>query len=266
MDSTFTVFIKKLLQKGRLKEHYINILLSPEAMKVYTMAFTHKSVDKKNNYEFLEQLGDSTLNNFIVWYFYRRFKVLQQPQGVYIINRLKIYYGSKKALPKIAEKYNFWNWVRKNGDVNKNDTEEDIVESFVGATQLLVDKYIKLGVGYAIVYDILETMFDEVFPDISLKYEDLVDSVTRLKEIVDSYQKNTDYKVTQTINYSQVANKIKVTIIFSGGLSLSAEGLGINKTDAHKSAAENMILKLKNKGIFIEKKFEFLNAEVKPLI
>ena len=65
---------------------------------------------------------------------------------------------------------------------------EDCVESFIGVTEMMIDDVCRPGVGHAVVYDILKSIFDEIA--ISLKYEDLYDSKTRLKELFD-YHKTT---------------------------------------------------------------------------
>jgi hypothetical protein len=56
------------------------------------------------------------------------------------------------------------------------------------------------GVGYAIVYTILKSIFDNM--NISLKYEDLYDAKTRLKELCDMYKTqltNLNYKYEKDI-------------------------------------------------------------------
>ena len=62
---------------------------------------------------------------------------------------------------------------------------EDALEAFVGVTEYLIDSELRQSVGYAIVYDILASIFDDM--TISLKYEKLYDSKTRLKELFDVY-------------------------------------------------------------------------------
>ena len=52
----------------------------------------------------------------------------------------------------------------------------------------MLDKAFRTGVGYAIVYDILTDIFNEM--PMSLAYEDLYDAKTRLKETFDHYNKN----------------------------------------------------------------------------
>ena len=68
---------------------------------------------------------------------------------------------------------------------HKKDLLEDTFEAFVGCTEYLLDKAYRPGVGYGIVYDILSDIFDEI--PISLRFEDLLDPKTRLKETFDAF-------------------------------------------------------------------------------
>ena len=68
---------------------------------------------------------------------------------------------------------------------DKKDLLEDTLEAFIGCTEYLLDKAYRPGVGYAIVYDILSDIFDEI--PISLRFEDLYDAKTRLKETFDTF-------------------------------------------------------------------------------
>ena len=62
---------------------------------------------------------------------------------------------------------------------------EDCLEAFIGATEMQFDNRVKFGVGYTACYNIISAIYDKI--PISLKYEDLFDSKTRLKEIFDQY-------------------------------------------------------------------------------
>ena len=63
-----------LMIRGKLKSKYVVKLLEvPEVLGYWERAFTHKSYDPINNYEFLEFLGDGTVNNCTKWYISRKF-------------------------------------------------------------------------------------------------------------------------------------------------------------------------------------------------
>lgn len=191
----FKHLITGLLNRGRLKPKYIDKLTDQNAMKSYSTAFTASSADAKNNYEQFEQLGDVTANKFIVWYAYRRFPQLDCPEGVKVVARLRINYGAKESFAPLAEKLGFWEYISaqeegtergiKYRNRHKKDLLEDTFEAFIGCTEYLLDKAYRPGVGYGIVYDILSDIFNEL--PMSLRFEDLFDAKTRLKETFDAY-------------------------------------------------------------------------------
>lgn len=191
----FKEFIKGLLSLGKIKKSYIEIITNHDCIKEYEKAFTSEQVDEKNNYQFYEQIGDVAANKFMVYYMYRRFPQLKCHEGVKVAARVKINYCSKESFSKIAEEYDFWNYItapftlREN---NKKDLLEDVFEAFIGVTEYLIDEKIKYrendiyGVGYASVYRILKTIFDKI--EINIKHEELYDAKTRLKEVFDLYR------------------------------------------------------------------------------
>ena len=88
-DHTFKEMIEKVLQ-NRISQKYIDMILTKEGMTYFSKAFTHSSVDPNNNYEFLETLGDLTLNKCVLFYLCRRFPQLNCPAGSDMISKLKI--------------------------------------------------------------------------------------------------------------------------------------------------------------------------------
>lgn len=213
-EQKFKEFITGLLNLGPVKQNYIDILTSDENMKLYSAAFTSDLVDDINNYQVFEQLGDKTVNKFIVWYIYRRFPQLKCPEGVKVAARVQINYCSKTSFAQIAEKYGFWNYITATNELrerNKIDLLEDVFEAFIGVTEWIIDNNIKFqnkdifGVGYASVYRILEHMFNKI--DISLKHEDLYDAKTRLKEVFDLHGEKLG-----VIQYENTENPISETM------------------------------------------------------
>ena len=182
----FKKLIEKLLKIGGMNKNSIENLLDDESMEVYSQVFTHPSVNEELNYEAYELAGDVTLNKAIVWYFLRRFPQLNCPKGVKVITRLKIRYVSKKAFSNFGKELGFWDFISASDDVRAKEmkpTLEDVFEAFTGVTEYLIDKKIGLSVGYSVCYNIVKELFDKV--EISLKYEDLYDAITRLKETQD---------------------------------------------------------------------------------
>jgi dsRNA-specific ribonuclease len=182
----FQKLIRGLLKRGKLSEKNLDLYTNEESMKVYAQAFTAASADEDVNYEMYEQLGDVTANKFIVWYMYRRFPQLKHPLGVKVVARLRINYGARQTFSQLGERLGFWDFISASVEDRgrkKKDLLEDCVESFIGATEMLIDMNSSIGVGNAVAYNILKSVFDEI--DISLEYEDLYDAKTRIKELFD---------------------------------------------------------------------------------
>jgi hypothetical protein len=185
----FKSFIEQLLNRSLLKKKYIDFLTSDDSMKLYSDAFTHISIDTDRNYEYLEILGDVTCNKSIVWYIKERFPQLQNSEGVKVIARLRINLVSKKNFAMIAERLGFIDFISCEKEIKEQKGKsllEDVFEAFFGATELLIDGMLGSGSGYGICYRILKSILNEL--PISLKYEDLYDPITRLKETFDFYR------------------------------------------------------------------------------
>jgi dsRNA-specific ribonuclease len=104
------------------------------------------------------------------------------------------------------------------------------------------------GVGYAVAFDILESIFNNLY--ISLKYEDLYDAKTRLKELFDfcgdklgsikyEDERNIEDKVTVSSVYQTTPQNNRIKI---------GEGIASLKADAQQKAASKAIGFLKSKG------------------
>jgi dsRNA-specific ribonuclease len=245
----FENFIKSLVKRGKLIQKYVDILSNDESMKLYSQAFITSEVNENENYEYFEQLGDSTFGKFIVWYSYRRFPQLLCPSGVKIVARLKINYGARKSLFDIGERLGFWNYITATEEeysTKKKSLIEDCFEAFCGVTEYIIDKITRNGVGYAIVYDILSNIFDDI--PISLRYEDLYDAKTRLKEIFD---KNKQFGKLEYMN-SKV-DRITTTQLFmisqTGQRNQIGLGSAAKQADAEEKAASEGIKYMKRLGI-----------------
>lgn len=187
----FRSFIQGMLQRSGLKKRYIEEVTNEVGMALYSRAFTHMSIDAEQNYEFLEILGDVTCNKAVVWYIKDRFPVLQNTAGVKVIARLRINLVSKKNFALLAESLGFGDFISCEKEIREQKGKsllEDVFEAFFGATEMLLDSVVHPGAGYGICFKILKDVFDGL--PISLKYEDLYDPITRLKETFDFYRSN----------------------------------------------------------------------------
>ena len=276
----FKSMIIGLLKRGNLKAKYIELLTDEKSMMSYGQAFTATTADKVDNYERFEQIGDVTANKFIVWYAYRRFPQLDCTDGVKVVARLRINYGAKQFFAPLGEQLGFWNFISAAEDgvernmyyrnKNKKDLLEDCIEAFIGCTEYLLDKAFRPGVGYGIVYDILASIFDEI--DMSLRYEDLYDAKTRLKETFDNYKNELGqnqwiyitnrqdtgekYSMKKSVVYQIPKNTSKQVI--NNGLDILPQsywiplgsGIASSQADAEQLAAKKGIETLKNMGYF----------------
>jgi dsRNA-specific ribonuclease len=266
--ASFKNLIKNILERSNLKPKYIEELTSDENMKIYDQAFTAASANPKKNYEIFEQMGDLSVNKFIVWYSYRRFPQLECPLGVKVIARIRINYGSRQSFSEIGEQLGFWPFISAEEEERsrkKKDLLEDCVESFIGCTEQILDKKYRPGVGYAIVYDILSSIFDKI--DISLKYNDLYDAKTRLKELFDAHKEQLgtwvyidtrEDMLAESIIYQVPPGVSNKPINKQNGTEMISEarrdwvrlgsGKAAKKADAQQKAAEEGLKKLNDFG------------------
>jgi dsRNA-specific ribonuclease len=246
--------IRQVLELSGLKKRFIDKITDKDGMELYRQAFTHESVDPVNNYQWLEILGDVTLNKCIVWYINSRFPQLHNKEGVKVIARLKINLVSKKHFSEIARRLGFLPFIRcdplnNNGKpCLENDMLEDTLEAFFGATEMLIDNTVSVGAGYGICYHLIKNILDP--EPISLRYEDLFDAVTRLKELSDSN------KTLGQINYIAVKTENgQLVRVFSNwnknsqkGIFL-AEAIAPSKYEGQQIAATRALELLAQRGI-----------------
>jgi dsRNA-specific ribonuclease len=115
------------------------------------------------------------------------------------LTRLKIKFIQKKSFASLSEKLGFWPFIstsfNRNVTEDMTNTLEDVFESFFGATEFIIDKKYKIGMGYKICYKIISKLLDKI--NISINYEELVDPKTRIKELFD----HNKHKGIGTIEY-----------------------------------------------------------------
>jgi dsRNA-specific ribonuclease len=252
----FENMLRNILKKGKLKKDYIDLIIK-NGMPLYSQAFTHPTADENNNYEPLEFLGDSIVNCVIVWYLSRRFPQLNCQDGVKILARLKINLVSKKVFANFGSELDFWKYVsadKETRDTKMKKTLEDVFEAFFGATQKLIDSEIRMGVGYSICYNIIQNLFENM--QISLKYEDLYDPKTRLKEVFDFFKD----KIGQVKYENERVERIQYVKVYrlytdergKKQKILLGQGSAALKPDAVQKAASRALEYLNREGKFIK--------------
>jgi dsRNA-specific ribonuclease len=248
-DKRFDNFIRNILKLSNLTKKQISDLVDKNIL-LYEQVFTHKSANENINYEIYEFLGDTTVNKAIAWYLTRRYPQLACPKGVKILTRLKINLVSKKSFSILAKRLYFWNFVTASEEERQNRMNkilEDVFEAFFGLTEYLVDTDIQFGLGYAICYNIIHHLMEQ--ENISLKYEDLFDAKTRLKEIFDYFKENIGIlKYTSIRDIEAKKFFTKIFRIHEGVEYFLSEGEGPLKLTSEQFAAESAIQILKIQG------------------
>ena len=175
-----------------LKKHFVQCFLVNGGREMFQAAFTTSSVDPDENYEVFEQIGDAIVGKFLVQYAYMRFPLLRNTRGPGVVTRIKMKYASKIFLSRMAEKMQLERFIRASSREltlsKKQDLLDDIFESFFGCLEHFLSERCMLGLGkgHEIVFNILKYLFDQ--EELSLKYEELNDPKTRLKQLFDQFK------------------------------------------------------------------------------
>lgn len=121
---------------GKPRKDIIDRLLSGDYMHIWIQAFTDESykTDPRENYEYLETIGDRVLKYLFPKYLFKYF----EKYDVVDDNKITTYnnkYMSKDFQPLIARGFKFPKWLRYSKYSIKitPDKEEDTYESFCGA-------------------------------------------------------------------------------------------------------------------------------------
>jgi dsRNA-specific ribonuclease len=257
-DQSFKTLISDILKEGDVSKHYREQLLTDEAMTYFATAFTHPSADLNANYDFFETLGDNTLNKCVVWYLPRRFPQINCPQGKDILTKLKITIIQTKGFGEIADKLGFWDFISCDKDIRKSQVFrmkilEDCLEAFFGALEWFLDDKFKIGVGYSVCYKIVSKLLDA--KEISLKYTDLYDNKTILKELFDKIslrghgEISYDSKQVGMIGTDKLYHSSAIQTYPNGQKRVIGQGKNVNKAEAEKMAAKEALEKLASEGL-----------------
>lgn len=276
IKSSLKVMIEKM---GNVDPSIVNAMLYPggqaqtEVDKIITRATTHKSVNQWNNdkfsfnnYELFEKLGDKAVNKAINQYLYNRLQDEHDKEFIFRIDKAQSNLHSKEKLSELSKKYNFnklINWkpivyitsdnniywqLKEDNNYDNTDIGEDSFESILGLIEVLANR-VRNGLGYVIVYNILSYILDR--EDISFDLENLVENITKLKEIYDSVRLRTD----KNPKYYSTYYKYKLDISFDGQLkTFSISKNYLNQKQANEQLAKQAIAYLNSKGIFWRKR------------
>lgn len=256
-DQTFFQLIDTILKITVNDKLRTKIWSDPTSIQYFSTAFTHSSANAQQNYEFLEILGDNSLNKCVFWYLSRRFPQLNCPGGSDMLARLKINTIKKESLASIAESLGFWDFIsvsteKRNDFKEKPSLLEDVCEAFFAVVEIVVDKHTRIGVGYSVVYNIFSKLLDR--KDIHIKYEEIVDANTRIKELFQiyrhanllgkyEYQKQRD-PTGKFAFYTSVVQTLP-----DGQRIVIGNGGGSTVKEAEQNASEHALHTLRIKGI-----------------
>lgn len=248
----FINYVSSVLKIGGLKDEYIELITDDDAMEIFNMAFTSAEVNPENNYEGFEFIGDVTMNKIVGWWLSRKLPQLMNAQDVNKLARIKANNVSKRAFSNFARQLHTERYItstEEQWETKLNKLLEDTLEAFIGAIEYLIDSKIRVGAGYAIVYQVIVPILDKL--NISLEFQDLYDPVTRLKELFDTFS-----KTLGTVEYSKPvqlegdAKQFVVTIYYvvNGKKTKVSQASSSSSKGARNEAANKAIAYLEQQG------------------
>lgn len=139
----FKNFVYKLLQTGRMKDKYINLLLNNDS----NLELYRDALYSENDYEPYYTLGKVTIQKFLLWYFLSNL----EDNKIYNIDFI-----IEKNIRKIGSLFvNFF--MEKD-----NKKVQNQLFCFIAITEYLLDTNTVVGVGYGIVYNILSKIINNI--------------------------------------------------------------------------------------------------------
>lgn len=215
----FEEFITEILRRGKISDKTLKKVLDPLSLEKFLTAFTHPTYDKENNYEYFEFRGDTILNTASAVYIRKRFPKIVSVRWLTTIKHKII---GKEFLAKVAENAGYRDFIRygdeikeilrtKEWEISKEyqSMMEDVFEAVIGVIVEIFDSKFKRGVGYAVAYKVIESLFSDELHDFSLDWEDVFDVKTRLKEVYDSVGWSLDANIrTKTLHGSKSTTTI----------------------------------------------------------
>lgn len=238
-------YIKLMLNLVEIKN--VDRYLTSKHMRIWSDAFTHKSVSRSNNYEEYEIIGDTILKSHMTLYLFEKYPSI----SAHYITGLRNYYLTKHYMPIIARKYNMIKYIRSVKPINQ-DMLEDVLESFFGALYIIGSKISSCSFGTT--KKMADYIFDNIDIDMS-KGEGDAKSIVRLRTFQRLHLDNPSELLERdgklqcmslTVDETSIAffkNK-NIHIIRTIGV-----GYGYTKTIASDTAYNNALIYLRKKNI-----------------
>jgi hypothetical protein len=193
------IIINNLFSKSNIKQKYIDLLLSDNfVIEKYSLILSNK-----NDKEYFS-IGDSTINKFFIY-----------------LTVNKISYD--KELIKNKIQYNFEN------------LSIDIIYDFIGYTEYILDKKMRVGVGYSIIFDVLYNIFK--YTEIKEKEKTVIEDKVFIQNMIEKNKLYKD-KFVITLTFGEVAENHKGMQLL-GYIAKEGEGLNIDDFVQAKINFEN---------------------------
>lgn len=308
----YKTFIAGILEYRGKVDHNITVQFvdNEEAMKEMIFAVTNwsyylnKYLQKDLNihekdYEIYEFLGDKVLNYTTPYYAYRRF---EKDIGIYGNEQLTEFLKSgvaKKFFYKLSENMGIVDYIRyteavflidpsnsvkdlENGDMMAikitKKVKTDVLESFNGAIELLVDKYIRFGMGASVVYNIMASLMDELGePDISININKNKDSISKLKELFEQQQYKSSGPNLSAFRYHEDKKDLKyeikdleyvvkmtLTLDFDSGHSTTLMEWGEDIQEAKKAVSDKALELLSKSPYYLTWEWKDVTKKKEP--
>ena len=285
----FKDLLLSVLELTSLNKKYYSKLLDEEGMMKFSAAFTHPSAadttKRWTNYEWSEFTGDSIANHSVVEYIALRFPEFDgDSDAVRVGTRVKINTVSKATFCELARSLGFWPFISATMEFRTTKMRpllEDSFEAFLGTLSHLVDRKIRtrdskgrvqLGAGFQFCFEIVRDVLDGVeicggLPNADgvqlgkLRYDDLVDWITQLKELFDLREMQDQfgkvkYQCERVRNPDNPTESRCYTDVFASGGTAGTmrgrlkmgHGTAALQADSKQQAAKHAVLYMRKQG------------------
>jgi len=198
-DDKFRDFVTDLLKNhSGLNDETIDILTDPTGLPLFQKAFTSKTFSTLNNYEQLEFIGDTIVNDAVSLFIFNKYPDYTVEWLTYIKHSII----SSLGLSTVATELNFWSHIRYKLEGKLNEKEkllEDVLEAFVGALRQVIDSKASelcggdppFGLGtlltHKFIFSVLEKMVERDPDFVSDSWEKVKDPKTRIKQMMSKH-------------------------------------------------------------------------------
>lgn len=194
------------------RQTIITTLLDEGTIDRYWMpCFTHKSKDPNvgSNYETFEALGDKLMSYCFKSYLYKRYPTISESQ----LNDLDTKVNSKEFQGMIGKTIGFWDYLIHDGiDDTIPSIHEDLLESFCGCLDTILNDKLCIGIGSIIIYNmysilLAQTDFDIESTDCQKDSINPKTWITQLFEILGKKKNDKTITISKPISFNSRQNE-----------------------------------------------------------